>query len=141
MKIDMPDIWQFETKVDVRITDLNYGNHLANQNFLAIAQEARLQYFLSHGLNELDFAGVSLIQADAAILFKGEAFYGDQLKIQVSAIREGNSSFNVYYRISQQDEKTLAHIRTAIVCYDYSAKKVVAIPQKVIDSGLFLSTF
>lgn len=141
MKIEMPSTWQFETEMEVRITDLNYGNHLGNQNFLALAQEARLQYFLNFGFNELDFAGVSLIQADAAILFKAEAFYRDRLRIQVSAMQEGNSSFNVFYRISNQNEKILAEIRTAIVCYDYNAQKVVAIPAKVLESGLFLPTF
>ena len=139
MKIDLPENWQFETTIEVRITDLNYGNHLANQNFLAIAQEARVRFFRAHALTELDFGGVSLIQADAAIVFKGEAFYGDQLTIQLSAMQSGGSSFNVFYLISKNRGKdVIAQIRTAIVCYDYNIKKVVAIPQQVLESELFI---
>ena len=66
MKIEMPDKWAFSTEIEVRVTDLNYGNHLANQQFLAYAQEARVRFFATYGFTELDFGGVSLIQADAA---------------------------------------------------------------------------
>ena len=138
MKIEMPTEWVFETEMDVRITDLNYGNHLANQNFLAIAQEARMRYFKAHDLSELDFGGVSLIQADAAIIFKGEGFYADPLQIKVSAVRSGNSSFNVFYLIiNKETAKELAHIRTAMVCFNYDIRKPVAIPEKVLHTGLF----
>ena len=39
MKLEMPKKWAFKTEIDVRVGDLNYGNHLANQQFLAFAQE------------------------------------------------------------------------------------------------------
>lgn len=140
MKIELPKVWSYETEMDVRITDLNYGNHLANQNFLAIAQEARLRFFQSKGYAELDFAGVSLIQADAAITFKAEGFYGDRLLIKVAAEPTGKFAFNVFYEVVNKESKqVLAEMRTAVVCYDYDAKKPVAIPDEVFDSGLFIS--
>ena len=27
MKIDMPSRWQYATEIEVRVSDLNYGNH------------------------------------------------------------------------------------------------------------------
>ena len=53
MKIEMPDKWAFSTEVEVRVTDLNYGNHLANQQFLAYAQEARIRFFATYGFTRL----------------------------------------------------------------------------------------
>ncbi len=41
MKKDMLQKWAYSTEIEVRVTALNYGNHLANQQFLAYAQEAR----------------------------------------------------------------------------------------------------
>ena len=81
MKIEMPDKLAFSTEIEVRVTDLNYGNHLANQQFLAYAQEARVRFFATYGFTELDFGGVSLIQADAAITFKGEGHLGDVVQV------------------------------------------------------------
>ena len=32
MKIDMPTDWQYTTEIEVRVSDLNYGNHMGNQH-------------------------------------------------------------------------------------------------------------
>lgn len=139
MTIDLPDQWQYTTKIEVRVTDLNYGNHLANQQFLAYAQIARLRFFEQFGFDEKNFGGVSLIQADAAIIFKGEGHLNDAVEISVSAVQSGGSSFNIYYRFwNATKEQLMAEIRTAIVCYDYDTRRPVRIPQQVLDSDLLL---
>lgn len=140
MKLELPSKWQFKTALEVRVTDLNYGNHLANQQFLAYAQEARLKYFQQFNFTELDFGGVSLIQADAAITYKSEGHLGDSVQIELSAVQAGNSSFNVYYRFwNVTKQKLMAELRTAIVCYNYQTGKPIGIPEKVIDGDFFLS--
>ena len=139
MKIELPQDWKYSFEIQVRATDLNYGNHLANQNFLAFAQEARIAYYLEYGLTEMDFGGVSLIQADAAVVYKKEGFLHDHIRIDLSAVQSGNSSFNIFYRFVHQDKgHELAHLRTAMVCYNYDLGKPVAIPESALDSGLFL---
>ncbi|MEY2923782.1 MAG: hypothetical protein RLZZ337_322 [Bacteroidota bacterium] len=139
MKLELPEKWQFSTKVEVRVTDLNYGNHLANQQFLAFAQIARLKYFSQFGYNELDFGGVSLIQADAAITFKSEGHLNDVVRIDISAVQAGSSSFNVFYRFWNETKDCLmAELRTAIVCYNYQTKKPIGIPENVLASGLLM---
>lgn len=137
MKIELPEKWHFETDISVRITDLNYGDHLANQHLLTYAHEARVRYFKAFGLTELNFGGVALIQSDAAVIYKREAHYGECLKIQMTAEKEGRSAFNVYYQVLNEEQQQVAVMRTAIVCYDYEAKKVVAIPTKAEKSGFF----
>ena len=140
MKLELPTTWQFSMQLEVRVTDLNYGNHLANQQFLAFAQEARLKYFQKFDFTELDFGGVSLIQADAAITFKSEGHLGDIVHIELSALQGGNSSFNVFYRFwNTTKDKLMAELRTAIVCYNYETGKPIGIPEKVLESGFFLA--
>ena len=140
MKIDLPDRWVHETHVTVRVTDLNYGNHLANQNILTYAQEARVAYFGAFGQSELKFGGHSLIQADAAVIYKGEGFYGDHIRIRTSARVQGRSSFDIYYLMERlSDGKPIAEVRTGMVCYDYDNKRVVPIAEEVLESGLFLA--
>jgi len=138
MKIEMPDKWAFSTEIEVRVTDLNYGNHLANQQFLAYAQEARVRFFATYGFTELDFGGVSLIQADAAITFKGEGHLGDIVKIEIAIEQSGNSTFNLFYKFTNSTKgKEMAEIRTALVCFDYAEGRPLALPAKALDSGIF----
>jgi acyl-CoA thioester hydrolase len=141
MKIDMPTQWQYSTQLIVRVTDLNYGNHLANQQFLAYAQEARIGFFAAFGFTELDFGGVSLIQADAAITYKSEGHLGDNVGIEVAAVANGGSSFQVYYKFTNlTKKKPMAEIRTALVCFDYESGKPIALPKRALDSGIFESS-
>ena len=138
MKIEMPDKWAFSTEIEVRVTDLNYGNHLANQQFLAYAQEARVRFFATYGFTELDFGGVSLIQADAAITFKGEGHLGDVVQIEIAIEKSGNSTFNLFYKFTNSTKgKEMAEIRTALVCFDYAEGRPIALPEKALDSGIF----
>lgn len=139
MKIELPDHWEYETEIAVRITDLNYGNHLANQNLLSYAHEARVHYFKAFDLSEMDFAGVQLIQSDAAVIFKHEAYFADKLRVKMTAVSEGRSAFNIYYEVVNQDNKIVAHMRTAIVCYNYEQARVVAIPEEVYSRGFLKS--
>ena len=77
IKIDLPDNFSFTTSIQVRITDINYGGHVGNDAILSLVHEARMQFLKQLGYTELEFAGVGLIMADAAIEFRNELFYGD----------------------------------------------------------------
>jgi acyl-CoA thioester hydrolase len=134
VKVDLPISFSFSTRIPVRITDINYGNHLGNQVLLTIAHEARVQYLTSLGYTELDLDGVSLIMADAAIEFKAEVLYGDELEAEVVCGAANRVGFDIYYRISvwRDNQKLLAaKIKTGMICYDYDLRKTVELPASV----------
>lgn len=85
IKVSLPGNYNFSTVIAIRITDLNYGGHVGNDVFLSLIHEARLQFLNHFGYSEMDFEGTGLIMADAAIEFKRELFYGNELKISVAA--------------------------------------------------------
>ena len=70
----------YQTSIQVRVDDMNYGNHMGNDRYLAFAHEARLQFLRSHQQSELNFFEASLIMADSAIMYRGEAFNWRQHK-------------------------------------------------------------
>jgi acyl-CoA thioester hydrolase len=74
IKLEMPEIFEFRTNIKVRVTDLNYGNHMSNDVYLAFLHEARMQYLNNIGYSELDIAGCSVIMGDSAIVYKAECF-------------------------------------------------------------------
>jgi len=96
-----------------------------------------MQYFQKFGLAELEFAGVGLIMSDVAIEFKNEIFYGERIIASVTAGEFSKAMFDIYYKLeketSQQTRILVAVAKTAMVCYDYSLKKIVAIPAEALN--------
>lgn len=136
IKILIPESFSFSTIIPVRITDINYGNHLGNDSFLSLIHEARMQFFKQYGYTELQFAGVGLIMADVAIEFKHEVLYGDAVTIYVTANGFDKLGFDIFYKIivvKNGQEILAGKAKTGMICFDYSLKKKVAIPQKALD--------
>ena len=129
IKLQLPQQFIFSTLIPVRITDINYGNHVGNDAILSLLHEARMQFLKKAGYTELEFGGVGLIMSDAAIEFKGEAFYGDVLKAYVAVDEFSKVGFEIYYKLVKGEQETVVVVaKTGIVCFDYSKRKVTAIP-------------
>ena len=136
IKIELPATFLFETIIPIRITDLNYGNHVGNDTVMSILHEARVQYLRHYGLEELDFGGVGLIMNDVAVEFKNEIFYGEKIIASVTVGDVSKFSFDVYYKLEKEniDKRILVVLaKTGMVCYDYGAKKVAVVPKEVKD--------
>lgn len=131
IKLELPENFSFKTQLTVRVTDLNYGNHMSNDVYLSYMHEARMQYLASLGFSELNLAGASVIMGDTAIVFKKECFYGDELTVEVAAAEFGTRSFDLYYRFSKTLTQALVcEAKTGMVCFDYTERKTVAVPAK-----------
>lgn len=134
IKLQLPETFTFSTSIPVRITDINYGGHVGNDAVLSLLHEARMQFLLHHDYSEMNLAGVGIIMADAAIEFKGEAFYGDVLTAYVAAREFGRVGFDLYYKLVKGKEETVVVLaKTGIVCFDYEKRKVVAVPPEAVE--------
>jgi acyl-CoA thioester hydrolase len=134
VKLEMPAAFNFTAIIPIRITDVNYGGHVGNDAVLSLIHEARMQFLNKFGFTEMNCAGAGLIMSDAAIEFKKEFFYGDILKVHVTACNFSKVSFDFFYRLEKQTEGksiTLALVKTGIVCYDYDLKKITPVPETV----------
>ena len=124
--------YPFRTRLAVRITDLNYGGHLGNDRVLALLHEARVAFLAVHGYSEMDCAGTGLIMTDAAVQFRGEAFAGDQLEIEVAWGEAARTGFRFFYRITRcGDQALIAVAETGMACFDYARRRVVALPDEI----------
>lgn len=132
IKVVCPDRFPFKTVIPVRITDLNYGGHVGNDTILTLVHEARVQYLQSMGYRELDLEGVGLIMADAAIEFRAELFYGDQVIAEVAATDFSRVGFDLVYRFTKNKEghdQLVALAKTGMVCFNYADKKIAPLPE------------
>ena len=122
--------YSFSTDLQVRFTDLNYSGHLGNDRLLSLIQEARAGFLAHHGLSEVDFFGVSLIQSDAAVVYRKEAFAGDVLTFEVSAREPTRSGFRLFYRVTRSPgSELIALVETGMVCFCYISRKVAQLPK------------
>ncbi len=135
IKLKIPDTRLFSTEITVRISDINYGNHLGNEMILSFMQETRLRFFQSLGYrDELNIEGIGTIQADAAIEYRGESFHGDVIKCSLFLGDLGRRSIDFYYVLENADNSRLiARGKTGIAFYDYKLKTTVSIPPALLE--------
>ena len=139
VEIAYPETTNFSCQLTVRISDINYGNHLGHDGMITMIHEARILFFRSLGYSELDIEGVGTLIADLAITYKNEAFYGDMLEFDISVQKLGSKSCQLYYRINrvcdkQETRKLIALAKTGVVFFDFTQRKSVAIPVPFIES-------
>jgi acyl-CoA thioester hydrolase len=136
VQLDLPSSFNFSCVLTVRASDINYGGHVGNDSILTILQEARILFYRGLGYkNELNFEGsVGHIVADALVVYKSEAFMGDQLQIQIGLGEFSKYGFDMFYRITNAvTEKEVALGKTGIVFFDYDKRKVAAIPVTFVE--------
>jgi acyl-CoA thioesterase FadM len=133
VKISLPGNFNFSTIIQIRITDLNYGGHVGNDNFLSLIHEARQQFLNHFGYTEFEIGNTSLIMTDAALEFKKELNYKDEIKISVAASNFDKYRFDVFYKleiIAGQNLILAGIAKTGMLCYNYELKKIVSVPEK-----------
>ncbi len=131
IKLEMPKHFTFTTELPVRIGDINYGGHLGNDAVLSMIHEARVRFLKRYQYSsELNVEGLGIIMTDSAVVYKAEAFHGDEVQVDVAVGDFNKYGCDFYYLLS--NKKTAVEIalaKTGVVFYDYEAKKVVAIPE------------
>ena len=120
----------FQVAYTLRVSDMNYGNHLSNDKILTYAQQVRVDFLSSLGYSEIDFFGESLIQADAAIKYLSEGFLGDEIQVELYLGDVSRVSFDFVYDMhNKTTNKPLARLKTGMVCFNYDERKVRPVPE------------
>lgn len=128
--LQMPDHFDFCTELQVRVTDLNYGNHLGNDALVSLIHEARVQFLVSHGFTEFDIAGCGILMTDLAVVYKAETFYGETLRFSVVIADIQRVGCDIVYRIENAATGTLVAVaKTGIVFVEPQTRKVCPIPK------------
>lgn len=120
----------FSLDQPVRVTDLNYGNHVGITQMHGMAHSARYCFFSSLGLTELDVGGVGLMALESHIKLKAESFLGDILRFFVDIEILSKTQFKCIVSVfNSQTNKPVATIEETMICFDYARKRPAAIPE------------
>lgn len=117
----------FKVDLPVRVSDISYGGHVGNDRFLSLAQESRVLWLRSIGLEEN-----CLILMDAHISFLKEVFLGDTLTFELEIQEMSKCGMTLYYRVTKKESGELAsEITTKIAFFDYEKKKITKAPEAI----------
>jgi len=134
IKIEFPETTLFTHELSVRITDLNYGNHLAHDNLISLLHEARAQFFIANDMQEHDIDGVGIIMADIAVAYKTEAHFGQIMQIEIALDDFSRKGCDMLYRMTCKGSGNIVAIaKTGLVFFNYETKEPVSIPQAFLN--------
>lgn len=130
VRLELPERLDFSTELEVLVGHVNYGGHLGNDALLGLLHEARVRFLASLGHSEQSVEGCGLIMADAAVVYRAEAFHGDRLTVEVGVGDFTRSGCDLYYRVTRRgDGRPVADAKTGLVFFDYATRRPLPVPE------------
>lgn len=120
--------YKFSFPIKIRISDINYGNHVSYAYYLLYFQDARIAYLNSMGFAELNIGdNKGIIVSEVDCKYKRELLLGDEIdvKCRISSMR--SKGFEMEYQIERKGE-ICATAKIVILCFDYNEKKIANLP-------------
>lgn len=137
LSIKVPTIQNkvFSTVLEVRINDINYGNHLGYDSLISFLHEARVRFLRELGYTELNVEGLGMLVTNLVTNYVSEAFYFDKIIIDIAIGDTTQTSFEIIYQaVHQATNKMIARALTTMTFYNYQKRKVVKIPQQFLSA-------
>jgi len=121
----------YSCTLPVTIGDINYGQHMGNDRFLAFFHEARLGFLAGLGHSESDIGeGLGLIMASANIAYLAQVKHGDSLVISVAPGERAKASFELLYEAKLAGSGAIAARGSTKLCaFDYARQKIARLPE------------
>ncbi len=133
--IELPESFIFSSRYRVTYSDINSSSHVGSDRILPIAIECQINFIKSLGYKDASvFEDAGLIMASSQIDYVSESFQGDELITELATNNWGSKSFDLIYRISrEQDNQEIARVSARMLCFDYTLRKVIEVPQEFLD--------
>ena len=128
--LELPKNFSLSTDIPVRISDINYNNHIGHDSIITLIHEARVRFLNAYGFTELDIDGFGLVMTDLVVIYKAEVFYGEILTIEVTIQDFTKYGCDFIYRVTNKETGAeVARAKTGVLIYDYAKRKVVPVPK------------
>ncbi len=118
-----------EATYDVRFYETDALAHVSNTVLVGWFESAREPVFRFFS-PELDLSNWPLIVAGYKVDLLAQIFYGKPVTIRTYISRMGNSSFDTYQEVWQNDTLCATGV-TTMVHFDYTSQRSVAIPDTI----------
>ena len=131
IKLSFPDdVFCFETRRPVRITDINGANYLGNDALISMLSEARAQFLVSYGIQEASKDGTGIIVTDLATMYQSESFFPEMLRFEVGLMDFNKYGGDFVFRVTKAESgQPVALAKYGFVFFNYHRKEVVPVPE------------
>lgn len=132
----VPEVFPFSTEIPLLMDHINAGGHFGNDAAVQLLNEARTRFLSRCGLSELDKAReLSIVNADMAVSYRSEAFYGETLRIWVAATGFHRCGFDLVYKTEERDSGRLVNLaKTAHLLMSTRTRRAASEPDGYFDS-------
>ncbi len=129
INIEQPEQHAFSTELEIYLTHINHAGHVDNALLLTLVSEARQRFFRSMGYSQTDVEGVGIVVADAAVQYLSEAFHGETLVVEMSALDFNKYGCDLVWRVRERESRRdVARGKTGIVFFDYATRRIAPVP-------------
>lgn len=119
--------------VKIRYSDINTASHVGNDKLISLIQEARIELLETLGFKNNSDTDVTYVVADLGVNYKAEAFFADELLIEVGVTDFREKSFDVLYKVTNtKNHQIIAEAKTGLVFLDPQTGKATAIPESLL---------
>lgn len=116
--------------LSVRVTDMNYGQHLGHDTVISLMHEARTHALAALGFTEGDLGGYPCVAADLAVQYQAEARWPDALVAETAIPEPGRRAITVFHRLQRPaDARTVATARITLMLVNPESGRSVAVPE------------
>jgi len=119
---------QYSTTIDLRFSDLDLYGHVNSAVFFTYLETARVKLFME-AFQKLMDQGIFIVVGRAECDYKHPILLKDTVVVTAWVSRIGASSFDLTYRIHDNNDRTFATALTTMVCIDSVKKKPVPVPE------------
>lgn len=126
--------FSYETKI--RITDINYGNHLGHDKIISILHDARLSFFIQKKLSEINHENMyTFMLRSLTIDYKKECYLHEILIVEIYIGQIEKFTFELKYKVLKANE-VIALCVTTLVCYNNLKRRPDVVPASILSALL-----
>ena len=119
---------------EVRFRDLDAMRHVNNVAFVALMEDARMEYWKALTRVQ-DLKGINFILAEVSCRYLSPAYLGETIRIGIRASKMSTRSFQFEYRMEDKASGRLITEGSSVqVMYDYKQKKTMPLEQRMRDT-------
>ncbi|MBA3661163.1 MAG: acyl-CoA thioesterase [Gammaproteobacteria bacterium] len=118
----------FQTEIPVQISHINYGNHVGFDAMVSLLHEAQVQFLKNYHYQEIDIEGRFLVVQKIEVLYKREAFYGDDLTFVIGIGDITKVKLELQYLVKNTKQEEVCRAEITVVFIDQASRRVVSPP-------------
>ena len=130
VNLELPEQFFFTHTISVRMTDLNPGHHVGNDQMISLLSEARYRFFFHFGFDEFNTDGTGIVITDLITQYRKESFAQDNLKFEVGLMDMNKYGADIIFRVSKLPlGEVVVLAKQGFVFFDHKEHRVTPVPR------------